>query len=722
MTGGDFRVREFTRSVVTLRPDLVLTPRSDQGDAGYLLEDRVNSRFFRIGVPEYTFIALLRGDVTVGQAVSQAAQLQPDECVTEDQAVTICRWLLDNQLATTAESVQTAGLKESDAEEQAKQERSRWNPLFLRLPLMRPDALLSRMLPWTGWLFAWPMTVLALMVVVLAGGELLMNWERFLESSRGVFSSVRWLWLGLMWIGMKILHEFAHGIVCKRYGGSAREAGVVLIMGAPIAYIDVTSAWRFRSKWQRIHTAAAGIYTELVTAAVAVLIWSRLETGVVSDLCFQLFMLAGAGSLLFNANPLMRFDGYYVLTDLLDLPNLAVESQQLLRALCRRVYLGLPTPITAHWGRRLIYFCYGVAAGVWRLLVCVAVVVAAASLFRGAGIVLAAVALGMWVVPGTLKAAKYLAIGTPWEQPRRMRLALTLGGTVLSLIVVAMVLPWPGTYRAPVIAAYAPLTVVRAGTAGFVREVRVSVGDWVNRGQVLAVLENEELDLEVAELQIQVRRSENRRKMLRYDGEAADSQAEAVRLEALRHRLAEREVQRDSLVVRAPLAGTVTSGTLSALVGRFLPAGSELLAIGQEDHKELEITVAQEDLEFFHDHLSRECWVRIHGEAGFPAQLASVAPRASDFPSNPGFCAPLGGPLPVHVVPGDRDDQGESRFRLVSPRFEGVLRLTAEQSRGLRAGQRGIVSLFARDHSIADHFAARIRSWLKTQLASAPRL
>ncbi|MFV2067200.1 MAG: efflux RND transporter periplasmic adaptor subunit, partial [Pirellulales bacterium] len=568
-----------------------------------------------------------------------------------------------------------------------------------------------------------PPALAAVLLVAVAGNQVLTHWSRVVTSSRGVLSTERWLWIVVAWLVVKFVHELAHGIVCKRYGGSVRDAGVVLILGAPVAYMDVTSSWRFRSKWQRIHTAVAGIYIELLIAAGAAIVWSRVQAGVLSDLCFQVMILASVTTVLFNANPLMRFDGYYILSDLLELPNLYHESQQLLRHLVRKYVLGVHSNLSWNWIRGAIYAIYGVAALAWRILVYCTIALAAASAFRGAGLIVAAVGIGLWIAPVTVGMIKYLVCGTAWEQPRRLRFLMATGviGTVLTMALACV--PWPCAYRAPAIVEYAPLAIVRAARDGFVREIRVEAGQDVEAGQVLVVLENEQLRREVSDLQIRVRQSKNQVRALRYEAKTADSQAEAEQLTLLERRLQDKKEQLEALTLRAPETGTVVSHDLDSLRGTYLKQGVDVLVIGSEHRKELNISIAQEDVDIFSDHLQQALSVRLHGAPGFAASLTKVSPRALREPSSQGFCAPLRGPLPVRVLSSmatHRD--ARLRYELLAPRFDGSLNLSREQSLSLVAGQRGFVALRASKRSIADHLWSRLRQVFRTRSGNLPQV
>lgn len=711
----DFRIRELGQTLLTLRADLELTPRLDGDHFGYLLEDKVNSNYFQIGIPEHTFISLLDGETTVSEALSIMARIEPEHAFTEEQAAAICQWLVENQLAFTTESAQTARLYSASQDRPGAESWARANPFFIRIPLFHPDKLFTRLFPWTGWIFSIPSAVVASVLVFGALYQVLIQWDRFLASSQGVLATDRWLWIAGCWLTLKVIHELAHGIVCKRYGGTIREAGVILILTVPVAYVDVTSSWRFRSRWQRIRTAAAGMYVELIVAALAVMVWSHVRSGMLSDLCVQTAIMASITTVLFNANPLMRFDGYYIASDLLGIPNLSGQSQQFLRRLARKYLLGVSsTPPDANWTRRSIIATYSVAAFIWRILVCVGLAITAATMFRGAGIILAVIGLVLWIGPPTLSTIKYLVYGDHLGQPRRLRFALTTGASLTGLTLAALFLPWPGAYRAPAVVEYAPLTVVRASSPGFVEKMYVRPGQNVLQGQSLVLLVNHELERESSDLHLAVQQSEGRVRALLYDDRMADVQAERKKLEYLRKHLHEKAAEVDSLIVRAPLDGTIVASDLESLIGTYFDRGAEILAIGSEDQKELMISIAHHDAEIFTGHLNHPAWVRLHGRQGFFAPLMEVSPRASIVPNSRALCAPHGGPLAVRVAaPLNEKPETANRYEFLTPRFKGCVGLNRELSRSLVAGQRGIVSLRTTDRSIADHLAARFRSGLR---------
>ena len=241
------------------------------------------------------------------------------------------------------------------------------------------------------------MTLLGLLLIGAGMVVIATHWDEFIASSHLIFSPHNWLSMALAWVVLKIVHELGHALVCKRHGGEVREAGLIFILLAPAAFVDVTSSWRFASKWQRIHVAAAGMYVELVLAALAAMVWSQADSVVLRHLLFNMIVMASFSTLVFNANPLMRFDGYYIFADLLEIPNLATEGVRFVRQLGAYVFYGRMLPSRELLGGRgWVVRIYGLAAWLWRLVVCVSLLAAASVLFKGAGLVLGVAGAACW--------------------------------------------------------------------------------------------------------------------------------------------------------------------------------------------------------------------------------------------------------------------------------------------------------------------------------------
>lgn len=718
----DYQIRDLGRIVLTLRSDLTFAPQRIDGKTGYVIEDPLKSKFYRIGIAEYKFISLLNGSTSVAEALRATAATLSDQAFTQDQAATICKWLVDVGLAHTQESAQAGRLSAAARDAERKGLLQRLNPMFIRLPLMQPDRFLDIISPWFGWVHGPLGWTLAAVLALVACCHLMVDWDRFAGATDGIFAPNRWVWLGLTWIILKALHEVSHGLVCKKYGGSVREGGVIFILFAPLAYVDVTSSWRFPSKWQRIHTAAAGIYIELLVASMAVIVWSRSGPGLLNDTAFNLVIMASFTTLIFNANPLMRFDGYYILSDLLEIPNLYPNGQQYIHYLGRRYLLGI-TATPPRWSNRKdgIIKLYGVASMLWRVVVSVGLVIAATAMFAGAGLVLAIFAAAMWLGSPLLRFARFFVSDPSLSRSNRVRFVATTGAVLTLGVLFFTLVPWPGVIQAPAIVEYSHMAVVRAGSPGFVRKLMVQNIQVVAEGEVLAILANTELRAELADLELEIEDSRLLCRGHEQNDRLAAYQAEWKRRESLQKKYQQKKNEVEQLTIRAPIAGQIIGRNLDALQGTYVSQGAEILSIGSQQAKEIQVSVAQEDLETFARHITKPVMVRVIGACRFSSALDTVSPRASMVPLHPALCSPNGGPLAVRrqAAASDMSSRESESYELLAPRFLAVVALDERHGSPLRAGQRGVASFWDGSDTIGKHLYKEVSCWIRKKFAQA---
>jgi multidrug resistance efflux pump len=343
----------------------------------------------------------------------------------------------------------------------------------------------------------------------------------------------------------------------------------------------------------------------------------------------------------------------------------------------------------------------------WKGFVCLTLIVGAAGLFGGLGVVLSFIAAGMWLGVPLLGLVASVRRAT-WQQRRRflLRAGLCLGGTVAALLV----LPAPGTGTAAGVVVYSPHEVIRAEAAGFVDKIHVTSGQRVDRGDVLLTLENRPLVNQAKQIALRLRACELQIRQHTAAGDHAAAQAETSRLRAVRNEHRERLQQIEALRVRAPHAGQVVGRDLDQLIGTYLRPGDEILVIGNEDRKELRLLIDEGDFETFRHRLGGTIEYRASPSHVLRGTLVKINPQATQVIEHQALSANHGGPL---ATTSDREVDDESRnTQWITPHFEAVVVVDRGDSPSLRSGQRVIARLTGGVASVGADLTRRLKNLL----------
>ncbi len=702
-----------------LRDDLVFVPRSVAGRPGYVVEDPLRGKFLRFGIREYVFAAACDGKTSI----QHAKELSDRQCsgakLSDDDVWALVQWLSAEQLFENS-SQDAKRLLDLAALHDSRQQPFWKNPICIRLPLLHPDRLIGRILPYLGWIVAPPMIWTTLVATLISTLLVWFYLGDFKESLQGVFTTRGQLQLLVVWTGLKVIHELAHGLACKRYGGEVREAGMILLLFLPLAYVDVTSSWRIQSRWRRIHVAAAGMLVELFVAAVAAIVWFTAPSAEIQQTAANVVLMASLTTVVFNANPLMRFDGYYIVTDLLNIPNLYNLGIAWTRYVARTCLCGIKTtrPLGLSGGLALLVPCYAILSAGWRILVYLGIIIAAAMMWKGAGLVLASFAAFSWFAMPIYRAVRFAIWGEAGQRPLRLRVLGAASCFAMLLIAFWTVVPWPFSPRAAATVHFAHETTLRAEADAFVEAVCVSSGETVKQGDRLIVLRNDDLQFDLARLQAEVARSKISVRSLRQQRKLAALNVEEQQLEASRRQLAELEQMQQKLTVTSPIDGVVISSKTQSLVGSYVRVGQDMLVLGDPRQKQLEIRVAQSNLQ----QLGGADIRQISGVAasGFrvSGRITQIDPRATSELPDQALAVIYGGPLSVaeHTVPAADGKSVSRQLRLLEPHFRAIAVLSGAASGELKAGQTVVVYYGGPRQTVGQRMWTTCQKWFAAKI------
>lgn len=607
---------------LALRPTVQIHRQRYRGELWYVLRDPFTNQFFRVRPSAYEFLARLRPNRTVEEIWRQCLERFPDEAPGQEAVLQLLSQLYRANLLHYPGTTDARELFERYEKTRTREIRGRLlNIMFARIPLLDPDRFLMRTLPIIGRLFS---TFGALIWMAVVGWGLKVAADHFdglRNEAQGILAPGNLPLLYGALVLLKTLHEFGHAYLCRKFGGEVHTLGVLFMIFTPVPYVDATSAWGFRERWKRVLVGLGGVIVELFVAALATFVWANTGRGAVHSLAYNLMFIASVSSLAFNLNPLLRFDGYYILSDLLGIPNLSQRANRQLRYWCERYLYGLAKEQNPADSRTEAAWlgAFGISSGVYRVFVFAGVLLVIADQFLLVGLIMAAVCAIAWVVVPASQLVRYLGTSPKLDRQRPRAVAITLA---LAAVVLAFLqfVPLPYHFRAPGVVRSRTWSEVHTETSGRVVRILVQPGSRLAQGQPLLELANRELELELVSARAQRTEIETR---LRAALNAAVPDVLPLQgvLEANRKTLATLEHYRSNLVVRAPLAGTWVFPRADELTGRWLTKGADLGIVVDPSGFQFHAVVGPVDVDRLFARNLGTGQVRLRGEAGKALEL-----------------------------------------------------------------------------------------------------
>ncbi|MGA2870325.1 MAG: hypothetical protein ABSF34_14345, partial [Verrucomicrobiota bacterium] len=486
---------------ICLRPVVKTRRQNFRGERWIILENPFSNQYFRLRPAAYEFISRLRPDRTVEQAWQQCLERFPDEAPSQEAVIQLLAQLYFANLLQYDLAADSAQLFERYKKRKQREIGFRFlNIMFMRFPLLDPDRFLVRTLPVVGK-FISPFGALLWLVVVGLGLKVVAeNFGGLETQGEGLLATNNLFLLYLGMVAVKALHEFGHAFFCRKFGGEVHVMGIMLMIFTPMPFVDATSSWSFRERWKRVLVGSAGMIVELFFAAIAAFIWAKTAPGIVHSLAYNIMFVASVSTIIFNVNPLMRFDGYYILSDLVEIPNLNQRATGQLQYWAERYLFGVKnTEPPARTRREAGWLAvFGLTSGVYRVIVFSGILLVIADRFLIVGIVMAAACLISWAVFPVGRFIKYLASSPKLDRVRNRAAGVTAGLAAV-LIIFLCVIPFPYSFRAPGVLVASQRTEIVNETEGQVTELLARLGSIVKSGTPLLRLKNPELDLQLAE-------------------------------------------------------------------------------------------------------------------------------------------------------------------------------------------------------------------------------
>ncbi len=568
-----------------------------RGKLWYVLQDRTSGRFHRFTPGAYFVVSLLDGEHSMEDIWQIVSAQMTDDSLSQDEIIRLLGQLhssdiLQSDSIPDIEEMVTRG----ESSRFKKRVTSVLNPLALRVPLIDPDGFLKITEPLVRPFFSIVGVILYLCLIGYGATLAVLNWDGLTDNLIDrVLSTESIILLLICYPLVKAIHELGHAYTITRWGGEVHEIGIMFLVFMPVPYVDASDSLSFPNKWLRALVASAGILVEVALAAIAMIVWVNVEGGLVSAFAFNVMLISGVSTLLFNGNPLLRFDGYYVLSDIIEIPNLGRRSNEYIGYLIQRYILGIKdakNPATAK-GEAVWFFFYSIAAFIYRLFITFAIILLVSAKFFSLGILLAVWSVVLMFVVPLVKQIWFL-LASPRLRRRRGR-ALSVLGVTLSVIVGLLVfLPLPYSTVSEGVIWVPGDGAVHAETDGIVQHVAVSQGADVSVDMPLVQLHDPLLDARVRLLEATLAEIQLRRITLSLDDPAGAKIAE----EEMEHALADLELARDrqrALTVAAKQNGRIALFNATDLEGQYVTKGQLLGYVSTFSEPVIRVVVPEND-------------------------------------------------------------------------------------------------------------------------------
>ncbi len=693
------------------RPDLFARRQQYLGETYWVVKDPVGLNYYRFQEEEFAILNMLDGNVSLEEIKDRFEAEFPPQKITLEELQQFLGMLHRSGLVIAAVPDQGRQLHKRRGERK-KQELIAGisNILALRFKGIDPERILNALYPWVRWMFhpvvLWAAVVLWVAALLLITVEFQVFRSRLPEFYQ-FFTPTNALWIAAVLAVTKILHEFGHGLSCKHFGGECHEMGVMFLVLTPCLYCNVSDSWMLPNKWHRAAIGAAGIFVELTLASLATFVWWFSEPGVVNHTALNIMFVCSVSTVLFNGNPLLRYDGYYVLADILEIPNLRQKATQILSRTAGQWFLGLEPPDDPFLPQRNkgLFIAYSIAAAIYRWVVVLSILLFLYKVFKpyrlqiiGQAIALGSI-YGLAVQP-LYQLGKFFYVPGRWSQVKKPRLYATLAGLGL---IAAFILFVPLPYRVMCTLEIQPQDAapVYVDVPGRLVEVFVHQGDRVEKGQPLARLEDVDLELELAKLrelrdQYAVRVDSLQRRQFD-DPEARDQLPAAVQaLETVKKQLAEKEEDYRRLTLTAPCDGVVfpppwreeqddpegplpewSATPLEAHnLGAFLQESDLFCLIGDPNKMEAILIIDQADIDFVAPGQAVKLKVNELPWSTYSGEIAEIAEVELEAASRR-LSGKAGGDLPTVTDPRtgiERPISTSYQARVPLPNEDGLLR------------------------------------------------
>ena len=703
------------------RTDLEITEQVYYGKPCFVLKDPTTLRYYRLRPPEYTIFKMLDGKTTLDEVLKALATRFPDDTFDAQSVMSFIIMMRGgNLLQSTGDNTTDYLMKRKKQLSRSIWQRIKTEYMFFKIPLLDPDKLLAKLDRMIGSIiFSKSMIMLTLVLFVFAMFMLFSNIDN-LGQRQPLLSWTNLMFLFPALFCIKIIHEFGHGLTAKHFGIEVHEMGILFLVFMPCMYCDVSDAWMLSKKHRRVWITAAGIAVEVFLATVATIIWSITIPGsMINQFALNIMLAASINTIMFNGNPLLRYDGYYFVMDMLEIPNMKQKATQYLWYLGKKYVLGMEKaekPIDLDT-RESGIFTYAICSAIYRWFIIFAIItmiwkfLAPYGLESIAGILALSTIFTSFISP-IIKFTKFLA--NQWDSihihPLMATLIILL---VCSSVILVLLIPIEQSIDTQCVIRPADLTPLYVSRPGFLElnsntNQKLFDGMPVKAGDLLVRLSDPELSYKVNDLEFQKRQKQIALNQARNIGKAVEEKQIIEELKAIELYLERAKSEKSRLDIISPIDGMIVLNPqiqLNRFEGKYIQNGTELLSVCKKDSFEAIAAVKAQDMEFIKDGLQvdMKLWSLDSKTVKSNVMKKNIPETKVQILSSLAFSTMYQGDIPT-IPSTDQEDILKPAVNV----YEVKLPISLADSVGLRDGQTGRVRIIYEDKTLGQTFM----SWL----------
>lgn len=587
-----------------------------RGELWYVLRDSFNNNYFRVTPEAYGFVAKLTPDKTVQDVWEECLEVHKEKAPSQDDVISLLAQLHSANLLYFKNPPKNEFVFERYREKKQKELQNKLLSLIaVKIPLWNPDRWLEKMMPFIRIVFSGKGFCLWLLVVFFGIKAFIENFQQAYDQTQGILAQSNLIFIYLALAFLKCFHEFGHAMLSKRFGGFVPTLGVMFLVFTPLPFMDATTSWFFQNRWQRILVGSAGMMVDLFFAAIAAILWANTGDGLVHSLAFNIMIVGSVSSLLFNCNPLLRFDAYYMLSDALEIPNLYQRS--------RRQW--------AYWGEKYLFgvedaaspsdtvqeaswlALYGISSFVYRMFLTIAIILFLADKVIALGFFVAVLSIVAGILMPLKKMIFYLVSSTKLSKTRKRAVSVSV---LIAAAVCCFIGLYPVSYtiRAPGIVKSRDYYKVYATTEGKVEEIHFDSGDFVRAGEIIATLSNYELAMKIKKTEEELYQARVLRQKA-ISASAVDVSAILEQEKVLKDQLADLQEKKANLRITARGSGILVASDIESLKKRWLKRQTQIGSLVMEgDYRFYAIVSQEQAFELFKERQVKS-EIKLHGSA-----------------------------------------------------------------------------------------------------------